>query len=92
MIAISVGMARAKIRFTRSAVAVRSAFAVWKRLRGHAQERPDHPHAGDLLAQHLVDPVDFVLHGPEQRHHHDEHGADHHRHDRHCHCQQRGQR
>ena len=36
-----------------------------------ADERADHPDAGDLLAQHPVDAVDADLHRPEQRPHPD---------------------
>jgi len=42
-------------------------------LRPAADERADHPDAGDLLPQHLVDPVDLGLHRPELRHHQDQH-------------------
>ena len=34
-----------------------------------ADERPDDPDAGDLLAHHPVDPVDALLHAAEQRAH-----------------------
>ncbi len=49
-----------------------------------AHERPHDPHAGDLLAQHEVDPVDPHLHRLERRHHpvHDRAEDDHRRRDR----------
>ena len=51
-------------RPARSDVAVRSSLAVAeaRRLVRLADEGPHDPDAGDLLAQHLVDPVDALLH------------------------------
>ncbi len=42
---------------------------------GLAHEGPHHADAGDLLAQHLVDAVDALLHQPELRDHPDDHAA-----------------
>ncbi len=48
---------------------VRSALAVAEALglEGFADEGPDHPDAGDLLAQHLVDGVEALLHAAGTR-------------------------
>jgi hypothetical protein len=57
-----------------------------------AHERPDHAEPGDLLAEHGVDPIDPLLHGPEVRDHPADdqaHRAAEYRHD---HQQQPGQR
>ena len=58
-------------RPARSDTSVRSALASSNRraLLRLAHERPHHPDAGDLLAQHPVDLVDALLHQPERRHH-----------------------
>ena len=45
-------------------------------LLGLADEGPHHPHAGDLLPQHLVHAVDALLHEPELRDHPGDHEAD----------------
>ena len=54
-------------RPVRTATSVSSSLARAKRagLDGLADERPDHPDAGDLLAQDPVHPVDAGLHQPE---------------------------
>ena len=61
---ITVGNMNAISRPARSDVTVRSSLAAPKRvgLVGLADEGPHDAHAGDLLAQHLVDPVDALLH------------------------------
>ena len=38
-------------------------------LKAFAGKRPDHPHAGQLVAQHPIDAVDQALHAAEQRQH-----------------------
>ena len=57
-----------------------------------ADERPHDAHPGDLLAQHLVDAVDPLLHLLELRHHPHDHEPDADDEDRHAHEQEQRER
>ena len=71
MTRITEGNMKAIRRPTPRPTTKRSSFAAAKRspLEVVADEGADNAHAGDLLAQHLVDPVDAELHRAEQRAH-----------------------
>ena len=64
---MTIGKTSAISRPTARAAPVSSALASAKRglLVVLTDERPDHPDAGDLLAQHAVDPVDRLCMQPE---------------------------
>ena len=76
---ITVGNMNAISRPARSdvAVSVVVGHAEALDLLGLADEGPHHPDAGDLLAQHLVDAVDALLHEPELRDHPHDHQPTH---------------
>ncbi len=71
MINLTVGKVAAISRLVRSDVWVSAVVGLLEPLRllRFAHERPHDPDAGDLLAQHTVDPVDPNLHLLERRHH-----------------------